>query len=222
MTEKKCQSHKQNHVSAVLRRHQQPQLITHGHFNDALQPAWACEPLLPQITTHSQTTTWSRGELVGPAYCPLLMGMWLRIEESGAGQMDSLGTKNRTGSVPGVQISLVGCKSVPLPNGMLQSSDLPSTHNRGHNSLQFHSVFLWMFGIRSTESQNSRTEFKENHQNSAFSFYTGGRWVQRLLIWPRLHSSLAEWLSKQAADSQCQGTWSCVPRAWPLRLLGLS
>lgn len=39
-------------------------------------------------------------------------------------------TEGRVGSVPGVQISVVGCKCVPLPNGMLQFSNTPSSRNR--------------------------------------------------------------------------------------------
>lgn len=96
-----------------------------------------------------------------------------------------LGTKDGVGLVPGVQISIVGCKCVPLPNGMLMFSDPPSIHNTGHNSLKFHSAFLWMFGIWSAESQNSCIRFKENLQSTGFSFWSG-------LLW-----SLAEWLGNR-------------------------
>lgn len=63
--------------------------------------------------------------------------------------------------MPGLGISVVGCKCVPLAHGMLQFSHLPSAHNTGHNLLKLHSVFLWLFGIRSTELQDNYTRFKE-------------------------------------------------------------
>lgn len=70
--------------------------------------------------------------------------------------------KGRTGSVPGVQISVVGFKCVPLSDALLGFSDLPSIPNVGHHSLTFHSACLWAFGTRSAGAQRSCTGFKES------------------------------------------------------------
>lgn len=57
MTEKECQSQKGNHMSTVLKYHQYPHLMAHGHFNNALHPSQAhgaCPPSnwTPEVVSH--------------------------------------------------------------------------------------------------------------------------------------------------------------------------
>lgn len=132
---------------------------------------------LPQIGPQRWSATSSRRELglcTDLSNGDVTKGWGFRNRPNRLTRQPCIRMEGRVGSVPGVWISVVGCKCVPLPHGMLQFSDLPSTQNTGHNSLTLHSAFLWMFGSRSTESRNSCTGFKKNHQSSGFSYDTGG------------------------------------------------
>lgn len=130
----------------------------------------------PPFGPQGWSVTSSRSELglcINLSNGDVIKGWGLRNRPNRLTRELCIRVEGRISSVPGVWISTVGCKCVPLPHGMLQFSHLPSTQNTGHNSLKLHSSFLWMFGSRSTESQNSCTGFKEIHKTWAFSFYTG-------------------------------------------------
>lgn len=116
-----------------------PQLITHGHLNNALQPSQARRPLWPSNYTHRQTANQSRSELGLPTVLPnrdVTEGWEFRVGRT-ASPVNCAFRPRAGRALPGVRISTLGCKRVPLPSGMLGLSDPPSTHNTGHNALKF-------------------------------------------------------------------------------------
>lgn len=80
-------------------------------------------------------------EVSGACTLSFLRRLWPGLEYLEMGQLGCPGncasgpTKGGVGSVPEVQISVGGCRCVPLPAGMPWSSDLPSTPSEGHRSL---------------------------------------------------------------------------------------
>lgn len=212
MTEKECQSQKGNHMTTVL-KYQHPKLMTHGHFNNALQLISDTQAFTPLkwYSIQGQLLDLEESWACGLTF---LMGMWPKVEDSGMNQINSPGN-----CALGWRAGLALCQEFGF---QLLAANMCHFLMECYSSLTclqlttqvtIHWSFTVHFcGCLEAEAQSHGIVVQDlktitRVQASHFTQEEAKFW--KLLTWPGLHTSLTGWLSR--VDSECLRTFSCVP-----------